>query len=305
MKYTFSEYMSENFIEDILLPFLQRAKTKRTAVEYVGYLRILSDYLQKDFLDITEEDASHVFDNWRGRVFSGTLSKKTVCVRLSCYRSLSKYIMEEYGDLYPNFINPFEDIERPEINDSLKYESIPSMEEIDAIFSQAQDDKMYYLILSLATRACLPSSKITKITRSSISIDDNIVGLHIKDSKGNENFIVLPDDVGELLLTYLDELTSVDEAGHIFYNKHGHPLTIKNLDTRITQLVNAAGLENHYTLKDLRARGILEMAKAGASEQAISSYTELGAIRLSQFAQAKGYVGDCPANLVNFRIKTS
>jgi len=303
-RFTYSEYMSEDFIQDILSPYLASMKNKRTAVEYVGYLRLLCNKVCKDFLDITSEDAYHVFEAWKSLMRSGELSRKTICVRLACYNSISKFIQEKLD--YPDFVNPFDSIARPEVVDTVAPNKTPTMREVDMIVSQTKDNPMYYLIMALVTRACIPSSKITRITLNSIVREDGKVALLFKNNTyDSHSVVVLPGDVVVLLDSYLSTLSEVDEKGHIFYNARGNALTLKNLDTAISKYVKKSGVGENYTIKDIRTRAILELVAAGASENSVMQYTGLGPMRTQQFFEVKAMLSECPADLVNYRMCVS
>lgn len=302
MVYTYSDYMSEEFISNYLQPYLNTViRNLRTTKEYAGYLRILCNEVKKDFLDITADDAFSVMSKWESKMRSGKLARKTICVRLSCYNSLCKYISE----LNVDYISPFSGISRPHVSDHISPALIPSMKEIDMIMTVASDDDMYYLILALVTRSCLTATRITQLTVNSVIREGDKVALLFPTSNVDSPYdvVALPEDVIPLFNKYCESIQLLDEKGHLFYNRWGNALTIKNLDSAISKIVKKSNVSHQYTLKDLRARGILEMINAGADETSIMKYTGLGSMRTRQFAEAKGLIAECPADLVNYRLK--
>lgn len=303
MEYTYSEYMSSGFIEKYLIPYLTtELHNRRTAKEYVGYIRILCNHVRKDFLDITDLDAVNVMSAWQTKLKDGSLTRKTICVRLSCYNSLGRYI----SSIDPEYQCPFAGIGRPHVDDQISPSRIPSMREIDQLMSATAENEMYYLILALVTRACLSSTKITKLTINSIVREEDKLALLFQTGKVDIPYevIVLPEDLKPIFEHYVSNLQNLDEQGHLFYNKWGNPLTIKNLDSAVAKIIRSSGIEHQYTIKDMRARGILELINAGADESAVMKYTGLGAMRTRQFAEAKGLISECPADLVNYRLKS-
>jgi len=54
----------------------------------------------------------------------------------------------------------------------------------------------------------------------------------------------------------------------------------------------------------MRARAILEMIGAGATEQTVQDYLGLGTLRTRQFFEVKNTLQGCPADLVNYQIKS-
>ncbi len=280
-------------------PFLSTLRAERTKIEYVGYIRILCEYVCKDFMEITLEDAHRTFHNWKERIRSGELSKKTVCVRLSCYNSLARYIESVEGDEYRN---PFEHIERPEVADKINPLNVPTLEEMDRIMSAASSDTMAFLIFALVSRCAISATNITRITKDSVINEGGRVGLIFSETAvyKSDNVVMLPDDVATLFMSYIQLPGFRDKEGHIFYNKHNRPLTIKNLDTLASKYIGMAGYK--YTLKDLRSLAIIEMANAGVSEADIMRYVNIGPMRTRQFYEATSVYNECPANAVNYRL---
>lgn len=298
-------YYSEVF-SDILADYLSQVRNSRTAYEYEGYVMLLCNYCKKDFLDIREEDARSFFNYMESKRENGSLSGKTICVRLSCYRAITRYIQKEYEDLALH--NAFASIKRPNVSDEICKINIPSMEELDLVLSAAKAEPVYYCILALATRLALSATNIIKLTTHNIQVIDNRVVLQIsQESKRKEEFFVrLPEDVAMILSDYMDTLSEeqLDAAGHLFYNRHGHPMTLKNLDDGITRIIKRSGLIKKYTMKDFRTRAVLEYANAGATEHEIVDHTGLGELRIRSFYRAVGALRECPADLVNYRLAT-
>lgn len=299
-----SEYLSEYFEKEIFPRYCARMRNARTKKEYASYIRILCDkFIHKDFLDITPEDAHEAFRKMKEFQRRGELSGKTICVRLSCYNAVSRFVKEEFPEL--EFENPFSKIERPEVSDRIRESRIPSMAELDAILSEAKKEPMYYLILSISTRTGMSASKIIRITKDCVFEESGNMGVVLNDDlyPQKSSAIIFPNDVSVLLKRYLESVIITDNENHIFFNRHGNPLTIKNLDSNIARIVKKAGVTYQYTLKDMRSRAILDMIDAGADEKEIQNYVGIGPIRTRQYYQAKGLVRGCPANLVNYEIK--
>lgn len=295
----YGDYIEKETILEHIEPFLASLRAERTRTEYVGYLRLLCDYLCMDFMDIGPAEADRVFHNWKQRIPRGELSKKTVCVRLSCYNSLARYI--ELGS-NGEYKNPFEHIERPEVIDKISPLNIPTLDEMDKILSAASGDPMAYLIFALVSRCAISATKITRITFDSIIKEGDKVGLIFAETAAfkEDNIVMLPDDVATLFMDYVNTPRYRDSVGHIFYNKHNHPISIKNLDSLASKYIGMTGYK--YTLKDLRSFAIIEMANAGVEESDVMKYVNIGAMRTRQFYEAKGVLSKCPANAVNYRL---
>lgn len=297
-----SVYFSQE-MNDVILPgFLSSIKNERTAGEYYSCICLVCDYLGKDFLSITMSDAQEYYNSLLMRYHRGELSRRRVNVQLSCYNTFSQFI-QTIGE---DFTNPFAGLNRAKVDDSIPIMRIPTLEEMDRIMSTAAQSRQNYLIFALAGRAALASSKIVRLTRSNVQeLDDKVVLCFDsgEDFGKPDAIIVLPEDVAALMRDYLDNVwISRDDGQHLFYNKRGNPLTIKNLDEMVRNVIDHSEVSNNYTLRDIRSRAILELKRAGASDADVQRYTGLANLRVLTFAKANGIIGDCPADLVNYRL---
>ena len=301
----FCEYCSDKFIglmDDCSYSF----KNSRTYAEYVNYINMLCNYLERDFIDIDHDNANRFMTYMYNRRSAGKLSRGTIYVRLHCYKVVAEFL-EEHIDGYES---PFRKIRFPDKpSDNINPKRIPSMQELDRFMSVVKSDPMYSVIYALATRVGLSATSILNIRIGDISReeygDGNVVTFLRLDGKGfnKERYIALPRDVSKLMEAYLSVVVPVD--GAIWFNEHKRPLTLKNLDSATKRFVTSAGI-GHYTMKDFRSRAILELVKAGNDLETIKEYTGLSHMRVNTFASARSLVSRaCPAELVNYELKTS
>lgn len=297
------DYLSSEFLF-IMEEFCQTLKASRTKAEYIGYIRILCNkFVKKDYLEITEADAVEAFRRMNTYIKEGRLSKKTVCTRLGCYKSISKFICNNYPEL--SYKDPFRFIERPFIDDRISSATIPSIEELDKILTIAKENPTYYLIIVLSTRVGLSSSKIIEIQMDSFYMHNGRLGVYLpnKENEHKTLSVILPTDVASLVEEYLKFQRSMGIEGYLFRNSRGNQMTLKNLSTHIHSIVKKAGIENNYTLQDMRARAIMDMISAGVDEKTIQEYIGIGAMRTRQYFEAKGCLYGCPADMVNYQLK--
>ena len=294
----FTEICSDEFKEYFF--GCMQSKNKRTVDEYISYINIICKSLGKDFMDITADDAQRHFASLASKLADGKLTRKTVCVRLSCYRTVAMYI-EERESAYRN---AFAKIIRPEVNADFDPSRIPTLADLDDLFTSIGNDRQTYLIVALASRVGLSTTSILSLTPSSVLNENGKTYLHFppKSEFKKDSFIQLPEDVAELMNNYLKCIAVKDNSDRIFKNSRGNNLTLKNLDVAVKKYVTKAGL-NEYTMKDFRNRAILEMGLHGASISSLSDYTGLQPLRLESFIKNKDLVeGNCPAELVNYRL---
>lgn len=297
-----SEYMDPATLE-IINEFLLTRKNNRTKTEYFSYLNLLCDFCKKDLLCIGYDDAASYFEHLKMQHRNGDLAYETICVRLSCCKTFARFIAQNHPDM--DYKDPFLRILLPAMEPRINPRRIPSLSELDSVLSTARGmSPMYYVILILAFRIGLTASNIVSITINRIFVENNTMFLIIpaQDNTKNDLYIKIPSDVQTLLTNYISKLPYMDQAGHIFYNKWKNPLTIKNMDSIVKQIVKISDVLEEYTIKDLRSRAILDMVNAGAEPSNIASYTRLSNLRINHFCNAVGIVGECPAELTNLRI---
>lgn len=305
MAYTASKFFSDTFIK-CLTSYTNSLKNARSAEENWGAVRILCDYLKKDFLAIDETDVEKFFNYMAQRAQHGTLKNTTINSRRSIYNRLSLYLAEQYPEL--GFDNPFVLIRPLSYKAGIKPSMIPSLNEVDAVLNASRAYPMYYLILSLAFRAALTATNIISLRMDNIQNTDEGLCIHFSgDGYQNDHIIILPEDIAKLITDYTKGMTSIDSEGHLFYNKYGNPLTLRNLDKAVEKFVVLSGITNRYTLKDLRSRAILDMIKATVESNGnvnnVASYAGIKDLRLNSYVNAYTLAEKCPAGLVNLRVK--
>lgn len=305
MAYRKSIYFSEEFTA-YLTTYTNSFRNERTAAETWGAVRVLCDYLKKDFLDIDGTDASHFFDYMASRASQGTLKSTTINSRKSIYNKLSVFLHEQYPEI--EFTNPFVLIRPLSHKACIKPSKIPTLAEIDAILEASKEEPMYYLILSLAFRAALTATNIISLRQDNIQKTDTGLCIHYAGTgiKGDQ-IISLPDDIATLLSNYIAGMTYIDTAGHLFYNKYHNPLTLRNLDKAVEKFVSRSKIGGKYTLQDLRSRAILDMLNAtletDGNVNEVAAYTGIRDLRLNTYVGAANLVERCPAGLVNLMVK--
>lgn len=307
MAYVRSDYFSDKFVDCFYL-YLDDLASNGAAESYWSVVRILCDYTKKDFLDIDEHDADAFYKYMMVRAQEGSLKNTTVNMRLSCYKNLANFITTNFPTW--NYVNPFVRLRPLDYTAGIKPSKIPTLKEIDAILDAAKESDMYYLIITLAFRVALSVADITSMRLHNVKNNDTGLYLHFakKSRSDTEKVVPLPEDVSILLSDYINSMPYVDADGHLFYNKYNNPLTMRNVDSAISKYVEKSGIDNKYTLKDLRSRAILDMVGASIDKdlpvEAVAAYAGIRDLRLNLYVRAANLVESCPADLVNIQVKT-
>ena len=311
------KYVSDDF-RDAYRRFSTSVRSLRTLDEYTGYINLLCNYLKKDFLDIDYADADRYFKEQRSKISEGRLSRYTVCVRLSCYKSLASYISS--ASVRDGYEDPFQYIRHPEIDYNIvNANKIPLLGELNELIEVIKTDTMFYLVFMLASRVGMSATDIVSIRSHMLDVNGDVyyVVFPARTQFEEPRIVTLPDDVCSLVRRYLLELGGYgggEDAvskrlsegiakGYIFFNRLGNPLTIRNIDSYFDKACRESGIGKKYTLKDFRSRAILQLADAGVTAKEISRYTGLKMDRVQSYVHSTHIInGDSPANLPNIRF---
>lgn len=298
-------YFSEQF-KGILSDLSATYHNRRTFDGYLSYANLICNFLEMDFLDIEEPDAERYFSYLKQKVDSGELSRPTFCSRLSACRTLAGFILE--NDYVPGYKSPFTHIVRPEVDVDVKNDRIPTMEELDKIITAAKESSaMDYVIFLLASRMCLSSMNILNLTRHHVMKEGGRLYINVVTGQGDSKaprYVAVPSDIAGVVEEYVKTGSGYeDEAGHLFFNEHHRPMTLRNLSSRVDKIVAASNIGKRFTMKDLRSRGIIELVNTGADTEDVRQYVGLGTQRINTFMASAKYVDtNCPPEMTNYKV---
>ena len=163
------------------------------------------------------------------------------------------------------------------MNKIITTDKLPCEDDISTILdlsSKAGDD-MAYMIFSLVLKCGLTSGEICSMMTNFILYDSNeCLCIHFPEKKRISRIIKLPDDVSQMLLTYLEIHKIAD--GHIFFNKRGTVLKIRDAERLLKKYISQAKKSNNdfpdFTMQDMRHCAFKYMLSGGASEDDVAKY---------------------------------
>lgn len=251
-----SDFLSERFLI-AFEEFSHTLKGIRTRRDYLSYCRQVCLFAQKDFFLLNPEDAK----SWLNSLTSsGNYKTGTIATKISALTSVSSFLLEKSLITHNVFDGLY--VERPDTY--LKLSDIPSLDELDALLAAARDNDVLFAILSLIIRVGLTASEAVRIRRDDLALFDNgTAQLTIHKGKYART-VMIPSDVVEILATRLKG------GDYIFYNQHGNPLRLNNLQTVLKKTEVAAGMKRFWTLQDIRHAALLFMLKGGAAQEEVA-----------------------------------
>ena len=266
-------YFSDLFKNRIFPSFLNQLKAEGTRKNYYSAVVHLCNHVGKDFLLISAADAREYFSKFETGAFlkpnGKCYSSSTVSLKLFYFRSISTYILQNavlFG--MEDYTSPFTFLEAAEPVPVVNATEFPSLTLIDRLLSVA--DAQMRLILALTIRCGLTTSEIVSLTPAHLSYHDGLVDICFRSvtNKKNDRIVHVPEDVSELLTSYLS-MTGVQPT--VFCNIRRKPLTSRVLENMFHRLKEDAGIDTQITLQKLRTMNICYMLAGGATPEAVSS----------------------------------
>lgn len=261
------KYYSEEF-RTLFERYLYGIGQAGTARETAKAVRRICEFAEKDFLELMRSDVDSFFlDEIRVK----KLKRQTVRSNLSRYVGLAAYIDQEISGFGMSKI--FGSLKLPEYTSAMSSRKIVERhllaEDFENLLRAAKEecDDRAVLLFKLANRAALSATEAASLKPSQVfKGPDGAVGLHLyTESYHSERTVFLDKDLGESLLEYMDRPKKKASA-FIFVNKHGNPLTVKNLNDIMIKYRNLGKIGKPITFRDLRVSCVTEMMAQGSLE---------------------------------------
>ena len=264
--------------EDEIWIYFQTNLSPRTRKEYWNVVRDFDRLTGHDPMKLTRKEALNYYNNLIEKVNSNKLSYNTAVMRLSVMKSVCTFIETYTVNHGKRYVNYFESMSLPEQDKILPKDAIPDAREIDNLLSAALDanDNKAFLIFSLVIKMGLTNQEICSLNKEFIC----------RDSKGHlcfnmppknhiSRFLIIPDDIGTLLDTYI-EAENI-QSGAIFLNLRKNRIKMRDTERLLAsyteKLVKSRKLRKHYTMQTLRHAAISYMLIGGASKDEVAAYT--------------------------------
>ena len=303
-----SQYMSDFFVDEIFPAFATGFKAKTTVNEYFSAMCLYCDFIEKDFLEETFDDAMRYANYLQGKINDGNFATSTFIVRLSAYRAMEEFLMKFYPGTLAD--TPWHKIQRPHLDSSISPNRIPSITQLDMILEKSKDlGSMWYVLIALVIRCALTAAEVIALKKSDFQLEGDYMYLHLDTKRRDvqltkERQLRLTDDVRDLVEKYIATMEICDEYGHLFYNSRRKPLSQKNLHDMLNKLQD--DLPFRFTIGSIRSRAILELLSASSDPAAVAQFADISSMRIASFIEAAGLVDDKRAvnDFVNITVNS-
>ena len=264
--------------EDEIWIYFQTNLSPRTRKEYWNVVRDFDRLTGHDPLKLTRKEALNYYNNLIEKVNAGRLSYNTAVMRLSVMKSVCTFIETYTVNHGKRYVNHFESMSLPEQDKILAKDAVPDAKEIDNLLSAAlnANDNKAFLIFSFVIKMGLTNQEICSLNREYICRDTNgNLCLNMPPKNHISRFLIIPDDLAELLDTYIKAENI--QNGAIFLNIRKNRIKMRDIERLLAsyteKLVKAKKLRRHYTMQTLRHAAISYMLIGGASKDEVAAYT--------------------------------
>lgn len=285
--------------------FKMSLKNEKSQHEYYYIINSFCKYCGKDYLEAGYEDFKNYFDSLLTGAALGNISYKTICTRYAVMINFSAYIVSHASDYgIEKFVNYMVKVQKPGISINIKSKSIPTLEQLDKIYSAAKTDALMYCVISLVNKCALTVEQICSLKLKNFILDSELnSGILFPYQYSADKYIKLPDDIRDILNEYVNELRESD-SDYLFCNAKGGKLTPRVLQNRMKRVVAAAanGENWNFTLQDIRNLSVVLMLKGGADAEEVASYIGINSKWMQKFDRAVEDFVLAPCDYINLSI---
>ena len=264
--------------EDEIWIYFQTNLSPRTRKEYWNVVRDFDRLTGHDPLKLTRKEALNYYNTLIEKVNASRLSYNTAVMRLSVMKSVCTFIETYTVNHGRRNVNYFESMSLPEQDKILPKDAVPDAKEIDNLLSAAleNNDNKAFLIFSFVIKMGLTNQEICSLNREFICRDkEGHLCFNMPPKNHVSRFLIIPDDLGKLLDTYI-EAENI-QSGAIFLNLRKNRIKMRDTERLLAsyteKLVKARKLRKHYTMQTLRHAAISYMLIGGASKDEVAAYT--------------------------------
>lgn len=262
--FSFSTYIKDTTKEFLIL-YLQRFKSEKTQRNYCIAINEFVDFIKKDLTKATADDCKQYVIHLESRrnaslIKTSTLSKKKYQLS-GLFSVMCEPHIRERLCLPVGFENFFLDIKTDIIPDRFKYERVPSMKDLDALYCYLKEhDPMICIAFLLAFKGFLNMEEFRNLAISDFFMDTEermVVCIKNPSFPLDVRYNSIPADVKEILLSYFDTITipNAMESPKLFAKKgHSKPYTDRMLRFRLKSACEACGIPL-FTFNDFRNAG--------------------------------------------------
>lgn len=299
-----SIYFSPTFYQKIWPRFSDSFRSAKTKNDYFSATCAICDFCEKDFLELTADDAQQFFDEQLNLHNRGKLRLSTVQVRFSRLHSVANFILQN-GMTWNirAYQNPFVSVTLPEPDIYLTKEHVPDLKQMDSILTMCKANPQLYVAVSIVIRCSLTTSELCSLKRSNMIVDASNHFGFILGEKRQKRVIKIPNDIVKLIQELI--ASSPSDVDSLFVNTRGDALTPRGLQRLYQKYVSFPKDSYTYTLSDLRNGSIAYLLSLkGVTVNDVANYVGVDVGWMHRYDEIIPELQFAPHDLANIEIKS-
>ena len=263
-EFPFSSYLGDT-TKEYLKAYFKKFKSYKTQLSYCQEINEFADFLEKDITKATAGDCRRYIlklESRRnsGHIVSSTLAKKKWQLS-GVFSAMCAQYARELLSLPEEFENYFLDIQTDYPPDTMKYEKVPTLDELDLLHRfLLANDPMTDAAFLLAFKGFLTMEEFRNLSVSDLyEGTDGTMVVRVSDRSYPpvDRYNRIPDDVKKILVAYFDTLPNTGaEPPKLFAKKNGVVYTAQWLWNKLRDACDACGIKR-YTFNDFRNAAVV------------------------------------------------
>lgn len=279
------EFFSKDFTDRVVPAFWANKLSIRTKKEYYRNVINICNFFQKDFLDITKEDAQTYFEHLKSCDMPA--NNKTLRVKKASLITMEKCALRSEWSTESSI---YYNIEFDKTNDDINADKTPTEEDIKKLLSASANDPDIHMIFLLLSRMGLTASQIMRLKKEQFRMDEDELYISFSKKNHTEHLMAVPYDIMDELLDYLHSI----QTEYLFTNRNRRPLKWAALCRIMQKYRILANVSTKCTAKDIRNRVLLEQLQSGATKEEVMKYTGISQKRVTVLEQNVPKLRICP-----------
>lgn len=241
-----------------------------TKENYLRELNFLMDFLQKDALAVSEEDAVKYYGHLKLRMASNTITYETLARKMKQLSSMYLFFASSSESSVPDsFIDPFANIYIKDPEYTYTMNSVKTHQEINDFFDYVRSVTVQgYIMCQTLYFGLLKPAELLALKRSNMTLTEDSGYLIITSSNSRkQRTLKIPVELGLLI----QSMISKHDNEFLFINKKSKPLSKRSFQMQLKKYSDAFITDDSegYTPSSIYHAGIFHALQAGMSKEAL------------------------------------
>lgn len=291
-------YLTEEEKEYLLMVYLPQRKSVFSKTNFLYLLGAFSSQLKKPLFEIRQQDAAAYTNFLIAKMNDNSWKEQYALTLFNEIRAFYTFCFDR-GKIP---FNPFGTLIFPvKSANILDVTNLPSLSEVDEMFSSIKDKPDIYLAAGLAFRMGLTLANLVGLKKDQIGFDESTgkVYLELKRWSGSKevsNYLVVPEDLHPILQ---ESFQRNADSIYVFPSKRDY---LHRSSLQHALLKAQAAAENPISFSDLRGLALYFMMICRKSAKEVAAYAGVEGMWLTRYSSIPDELRMDAAEYVNIQI---